>query len=176
MRSERGLSLLELLAAMSIVAVLVAAAAPSFRALLLDARMTGAVNALVHTAHLARQAAQTGVGDVVVCRSTDGLQCAPTGDWSSGWIAFVNRDRDDPPVVDADEPVLQSSGTHALSSISSNRRSYVLRPFPLRATNGTVVFCDQRGANQARAVILSYTGRPRVARRSASGKALVCPA
>lgn len=176
MRRARGLSLPELLFGLAITATLVSAAVPSFRELLLEARMTAAVNALVHTAHLARQAAQADLDDVVICRSETAQQCAPPGNWSSGWIAFLNRDKDEPPAVDADEPVLQVTTRQALPSISSNRRAYVMRPFSVRATNGTVVFCDQRGASAARAVIVSYTGRPRVARRSASGHALACPA
>ncbi len=176
MRYARGLTLLELLIAISLAAVLAAAGAPLFRAALLEARMAAAVNALVHTAHLARNAAQVDVRDVVVCRSIDALQCAQPGNWSSGWIAFVNRDHDDPPAVDDDERILQASGGQPLQTIRSNRRAYVLRPSPRRATNGTVVFCDARGAAEARAVIISYSGRPRVARRSATGQPLSCPA
>ncbi len=175
MRCARGLTLLEMLLVMGLVAVLAGAGVPLFRSVLLEARMTAAVNALVHTAHLARNAAQMDAREVVVCRSIDALQCAPAGNWSSGWIVFVNRDRDDPPAVDVDERILQATGSQALPVISSNRRAYVLRPFPLRATNGSVVFCDVRGAAEARAVIISYSGRPRVARRSAAGQPLTCP-
>jgi type IV fimbrial biogenesis protein FimT len=175
MRHARGISLVELLAVAGTLALLVSAAAPMFRALLLDARMTSAVNALVHTTHLARVAAQLELDDVVICRSLTTAECAPPGNWSSGWIAFVNRDRDEPPVVDPGEPILHATGAQALRHIGSNRRAYVLRPFSLRATNGTVVFCDERGARAARAVIVSYTGRPRTSRRTASGGALTCP-
>ncbi len=176
MPDARGFSLLELLTVTAVVAVAMVVGTPLFRTLLLDARMTAAVNALVHTTHLARVAAQTDLSDVVICRSETAVQCAAPGNWSSGWIAFVNRDRDDPPAVDTGEQVLQATGPHALSFIDSNRRAYVLRPYSLRATNGTVVFCDERGADAARAVIVSYTGRPRVARRSATGRPLTCPA
>ena len=100
MRRAAGITLVEMLIVIGIVAVLATAATPLLRGLVLDARMTAAVNALVHAIHLARQEAQKDLRDVVICRSVDALQCAPPGNWSSGWIAFVNRDRDDPPVVD----------------------------------------------------------------------------
>ena len=176
MRSSRGLTFLELIVAIGIVALVVAWGAPGVRRLLLDARMAGAVNALVHVVHLARQEAHKDLRDVVVCRSETGDDCAGIGDWASGWIAFINHDRDDPPVVDPGEPVLHATQRQALVSVSSNRRAYVLRPFPLRATNGTVVFCDERGSAHARAVIVSYTGRPRVSARTAGGGPLACPA
>jgi hypothetical protein len=41
--------------------------------------------------------------------------------------------------------------------------------------NGTIVFCDARGSAHARAIIISHTGRPRVAQRDADGKPLRCP-
>jgi hypothetical protein len=37
-----------------------------------------------------------------------------------------------------------------------------------------VVFCDRRGAAAAKAVIVSYTGRPRVDRLAPDGKPLQC--
>lgn len=174
MRTAGGWTLLEMLVALAVVATLVAAT-PLFRGLLLDAQMTATVNALIHAIHLARQQAQTDLRDVVVCRSAAGVQCAPPGNWANGWIAFVNRDADDPPVVDPGERILHATGEQAMASILSNRRAYVLRPFSLRATNGTVVFCDERGSAHARAVIVSYSGRPRVATRTASGRPLICP-
>jgi hypothetical protein len=41
--------------------------------------------------------------------------------------------------------------------------------------NGTVTFCDTRGPAAARAVIISYTGRPRVSDRGPGRRPLVCP-
>jgi type IV fimbrial biogenesis protein FimT len=173
--ANAGATLAELLLAVAVVAIVLGLGVPALRGFLLDVRLAAAVNALVHAVHLARQEAQRDLRDVVVCRSTDGRHCAPPGDWSSGWIVFVNRDGDDPPVVDATEPVLHASGPVGPARVSSNRRAYVLRPYAMRATNGTVVFCDERGAARARAVIVSYTGRPRVSHRQAGGQPLACP-
>lgn len=164
-----------MLAVIGVAAVLAVAAAPLLRDFLLEARMIGAVNALVHTVQFARHAAHLQQRDVTICRRAASMQCAANGNWSGGWIAFANLDRDDPPVVDAGETILQVASPQPLASITSNRRAYVLRPFSLRATNGTVIFCDERGAAAARAVIVSYTGRPRVSRRDSSGRALTCP-
>lgn len=175
MRSAPGMTLVELLAVIGIMAVTLVVGTPFVRTLLLDARMTGAVNGLVHVVHLARQESQRDLRDVVVCRSATAATCAPPGNWSSGWIVFINEDGDDPPQVDPDETILHATQQQALRFITSNRRAYVLRPYSLRATNGTVVFCDERGQPAARAVIISYTGRPRVAARTAGGQPLSCP-
>ncbi len=175
MHGSRGITLVEMLLAIGLMALLSGVAMPMIRTLLLEARMTGAVNALVHGVHAARRLAQTEMRDAVVCRSMAAAQCAPPGDWGDGWIVFVNRDGDEPPRVDADETVFLTYQRQADLSVSSNRRAYVLHPAYLRATNGTVVFCDERGAGSARAVVVSTTGRPRVTRRAASGKPLTCP-
>lgn len=172
---SRGLTLLELLLALIIIATLAAAAVPLCRQWLLDARMVATVNGFVHAIQLARATAATQARDVVVCRSLDAAHCAPAGDWASGWLVFVNLDGDDPATVDPGERVLAATTALPLASIRSNRRAYALHPHAVRATNGTVVFCDTRGGAGARAVIVSYSGRPRVSRRAADGKALTCP-
>jgi type IV fimbrial biogenesis protein FimT len=176
MRYESGLTLLELLATLALGAILLGIAVPSFENLLLESRMVTAVNALVHAVHLARAAAIQQMRPVVVCRTRDGAGCAPAGDWASGWLVFANDDHDDPPFVDPGERVLQVMQRLPEVKIGSNRNAYVLQPPDQRATNGTVIFCDRRGAAAARAVIISYTGRPRVSKRTASGQPLTCPA
>ena len=175
MRRRPGFTLIEMLLALAVMAVLIAIAVPSFEALLLESRLTSAVNALVHAVHLARVVAHQEIRNVVVCRTDDGGGCAAAGNWNSGWIVFVNDDGDDPPVVDPGETVRHAVQPLAVPSILSNRRAYVVRPMDRRATNGTVTFCDRRGVPSARAVVISYTGRPRVTSRSASGRALACP-
>jgi type IV fimbrial biogenesis protein FimT len=175
MRHGFGLTVLELLATVALLAVLLAIAAPSVGNLLLESRMVAAVNGLVHALHLARSAAIQQLQPVVVCRTADGAGCAAPGDWASGWLVFANADRDDPPAVDPGERVLHVMQPVPDASIRSNRAAFVLQPAEQRATNGTVTFCDRRGAAAARAVIVSYTGRPRVSTQSAGGQPLTCP-
>ena len=170
-----GLTLLELMLTVGIVAVLIAVAAPAFRDIVLDSRRSTTLNALVRTLHLARaESLRTGL-DVVVCPTGDTSSCnGNAGTWGQGWLAFINSDGDQPAVRDPDETVL---ATHALANrarMRSNRAAFYYRPFNRRSTNGTLVYCDDRGANSARALIVSYTGRPRVSRRDAGGRQLSC--
>jgi type IV fimbrial biogenesis protein FimT len=58
--------------------------------------------------------------------------------------------------------------------ITANRRSFAFRPFEIRSTNGTLIFCDRRGPEFARAVIISYTGRPRTYPAAGLGKPFSC--
>jgi len=184
MRARHGFTLAEALVVLAVCSVLALVALPALSGLILDNRMAAASNDLLHALRGAWIRAQVDVGDVVVCRSPDGRQCAaagatgptgPNGDWADGWIVFLNRDGDDPPKVDAGEPILAVQARVPGLRIGSNRSAYVLRRVPYRATNGTLTLCDRRGAAAGRAVIGGVLGRARVSRQSASGTALVCP-
>lgn len=176
MCKSAGTTLLELLTSLALVAIVVTLAAPGFRTLQLDGRRTAVVNGFLHALFLARSEAIKRGGVVTVCRSGDGRRCDyGAADWSIGWMVFVNNDRDEPPVRDPREDVIAHSGAWPGGSITSNRRAYSFRPMAQAVVNGTIVFCDVRGSAHARAIIISHTGRPRVARRDASGKPLRCP-
>jgi type IV fimbrial biogenesis protein FimT len=171
-----GTTLVELLTTLAVVAVLATLAAPTFRSLQLDSRRTAVVNGFLHGLFLARAEAIKRFQIVSVCRSVDGQSCDYRGsDWSTGWIVFVNHDRDDPPVRDAGEDLIHTSGSWPGGTITTNRRAYSFRPVKQGVVNGTILFCDGRGPAQARAIVISHTGRPRVAQLDADGKPLRCP-
>lgn len=176
MHAQRGFSLIEALLTLGLIAGLLVAGVPALQGLLLEARMAARVNALVHGIHAARTLARGRGQPAVVCRSAVTAQCAGAGDWASGWIVFVNADGEEPPQIDGGERIVAREPLVESIRARSNRAAYVLRPWSLRATNGTVVFCDARGAAGARAVVVSTTGRPRVTRRAPGGRPLDCAA
>lgn len=170
-----GYSLLELLVVMSTAAIVLGFAVPALSEFVQDSRRTHQVNLFVHSIHLAKNEAHKRAQHVNLCKSIDGRQCTEASSWGDGWIVFVNRDRDDPVRVDMGEEILYTHGPWKTGNITGNRNAFAFRPFRKRSTNGTLVFCDSRGPRAARAVIVSYTGRPRVSERSASGGPLICP-
>ena len=170
-----GFTLLELLVALGIVAIILGLGNPSLRALVMDNRRTQTVNSLVHSLHLARTSAIRNGHEVAVCPRGGGDLCSgdPAG-WAQGWLVFVNSDGDQPAVRDSDELLLLRREPTPDAQIFSNRRAFHYRPFNRRSTTGTLIYCDSRGNDAARAVVVSYTGRPRVTDRSASGEPLDC--
>jgi len=172
---QTGLTLIELLLTMAILAILTTVAVPGFSNLVLNTRMTAHVNRFVHDIHLAKQSAHRRMQPVALCKSLNGRQCAHDAEWHDGWLVFVNIDHDRPPQVDPDEPILAANPAFDSGSIIGNRRAFIFRAFEVRSTNGTLTFCDRRGPDTARAVIVSYTGRPRVSTVTAGNKPLRCP-
>lgn len=174
--TSQGLTLLELMIALSIAAILGCIAVPGFNEMRHNNERTAAVNSFVHAIYLARSEAIKRGRIVTLCKSADGQTCAARATpWNSGWIVFANGDADDPPQRDAEEPLLSVYAGWPTGRIESNRESYSFRPFTQAVVNGTLVFCDPRGSAQARAVIISHTGRPRVSLRDAGNRPLRCP-
>lgn len=169
------MTLVELVTVVAVLGVLTALAAPGLSGLLLDARRSAGVNALVGAVQLARSEAIRRARPVTLCPAADDSHCASGGDdWSGGWLVFVPAQPARPTAFDASAELLRVDRPGFQGAVHANRTAFVFRPGPQRSTNGTVVFCDRRGSPEARAVIISHTGRPRSSRYSPDGRSLAC--
>lgn len=172
---SRGITLLETLVACMVIAILSALAVPAFHEFRLNARRTTHVNAMLRALHQARSNAILRAVPVSVCKSSTGWQCTPeAASWSAGYITFANTDRDSPPQVDRGEQTLHVEPRVEQLSITANRNALTYWPVSIAGTTASIVFCDERGTAAARAIIVSYTGRPRISQRDASGRPLRC--
>jgi len=170
-----GFSLYELIITIGVVALVMSLGVPSFGRMLANHRLKVEVDALFHAVHLARKESVVRRRAVTLCPSSDGQDCVPGFDWSDGWILFVNLDRDSPATRDAGEPLLQRFSVSSHNQVAANRRSFSFRTTALRATNGTLIFCDKARRASHRALVVSYTGRPRVTRENRRGNPYECP-
>ncbi|MEX2497214.1 MAG: GspH/FimT family protein [Woeseia sp.] len=175
MQGLRGYSLYELLMTLALAALILTLGLPSFGALAADKRLRVETDALFHAVHLARKSSIARRQVVSLCPSAEGASCDEGSDWSAGWIMFANADRDEPPQVDRNERILLRHNVAAGVRIAANRRAFTFRSTHLRATNGTLRVCDRSGRATARALVISYTGRPRVASTDSRGNAVECP-
>jgi len=175
MRRATGFTLLELLGPPAVAGVLPRAGVPSFPGFVLDSRRTADVNAFVLAVQVARSEAAKRSHSVILCKTLDWRRCGGAElRFDAGWMVFANVDGKLPPERSADEPLLYAHVPELDGTIVGNRPLFEFRPLLRRSTNGTVVFCDRRGAPAARAVIVSYTGRPRVDQVDPDGNPLVC--
>jgi|ERR1700677_3031134 type IV fimbrial biogenesis protein FimT len=85
-----GFTLLELLITMSVAAILLTIAVPSFRYITNANRISGEVNGLLGDLQFARSEAIKEGRYVSVCASSDGQSCSASTAWQSGWIVFPN--------------------------------------------------------------------------------------
>ena len=171
---HRGYSLYELLLTTTIIALLLFAGFPTFSALTARQLQSIEINALFHAIYLARKESIMRRRVVSICPSHDGQDCGQAEDWSSGWLMFENTDRDTPPQLDAGEPLLQRHRVAGQVNVEANRRAFTLRSTVLRATNGTLIVCDRQNRVPAKGLIVSYTGRPRVAFERPDGSPYFC--
>ena len=171
---DGGYSLLELMMTIAVAAVVLTLGLPSFGALKARNAQRVELNALFHAVHLARKGSIMRKQVVSLCPTADGTVCNPGRDWSGGFLVFENSDRDSPPELDDGEILLYRHLASRSVKISANRRGFTLRATFLRATNGTLVVCDRAGRVPPRALVISYTGRPRVAERTPAGAPYSC--
>ena len=171
---DYGFSLLELVMTIAVAALILTLGLPSFSALKARAAQRVELNALFHAVHLARKASIMRKQVVSLCPTADGATCRPGRDWSGGFLVFVNSDRDEPPELDDGEILLDRHLAGRYTQITANRRGFPLRATFLRATPGTLVVSDRAGRVAPRALVVSYTGRPRVADSRPRGEAYSC--
>lgn len=87
-----GLSLVELMVTIFVLAILAAVAVPSFRAVMSRGDIANAINALSADMQFARGQAASQHRFVSICRSTTGTQCneatSDPFDYDAGWIVY----------------------------------------------------------------------------------------
>ena len=165
-RGSAGFSLVELMMAMTIGAVLLTIAAPALSGMLRNGRVLTASNALLGTVHRLQVEAITRGVRTTACTSLDGLDCGSAADWHDGWIVF--RDEDADGVRDEHEMLLLAHGPMG-GNISATGNAPVRRylsyiPAGRSATlggglqMGTITVCEDGVARQ---IVISASGRPR---------------
>ena len=125
-----------------LVATTLAWGAPSFGALLRDAARTRGVNQFVQAVYVARSEAIKRNGVVSLCPSRNGVTCSPGAQWTTGWLIFVNVDRDSPAARDPGEPLLRVYQPWDAGHITSNRSTLSFRPFGQMGVTATVTLED----------------------------------
>lgn len=175
--SCRGASLIELMVTIVIAAILASYAIPSLGGFTKRQQQITAINALLSSLYLARSEAIKRNGDVMLCKSSNGLQCVRSGEWEQGWIMFAdgngNRLRDSTETLIAKHDPL--AGVNIYYRAFGSNHYLVYTRNGLTYTNGTFTICALHDDVTPRAIILFKTGRPRRSDTSSSGTALQCP-
>jgi len=151
----RGFTLIELMVTISIMAILLMIAVPSFQNATLGSKLSSFANNLVSSAHLARSEAIKRNAAVELCVSNNGEECA-SGGWEQGWI-----------VLAADDTVIQHQQALPVGlMITGGVDSLIFQPSGVNPDLVEVEFVVCRATptigSQERVVEISATGRPSV--------------
>jgi type IV fimbrial biogenesis protein FimT len=179
MKKQSGLTLIELMVTLSVAAILLVVAGPSFVSARKDNVRTTYINELVSSLNLARSEAAKSNSTIAICPSSDGEACA--GDnYDSGWIVFRNDNGDQPPVVDTGEVILRTHvGTpHPGTSLRATAgvdTGINFQPSGRPGTFGDITYCDDRGVTNARVVVVNLVGVIMASNDHPDGSAKTCP-
>ena len=168
-RKDCGFTALELLIVVAIAAVLVAMAAPSFSELRRTASLGSSANQLLGALHHARSTAILRNVPAVVCLSADGRSClSSAGTPGSGWLVFLDQERGSPVQLNAADELLRSAPLPSQVTVQGTRAAVTFWPTARAGTTSTFKLCDVHGDPRGKSVVVSQTGRPRVAEGDAS--------
>ena len=90
-RPDGGFTLIEMMTAIFILAILVSLTIPSFREATLSSRLSGFANDIVASSQLARSEAIKRNVTVTLCASSDGETCDDPDGWEAGWIVLADE-------------------------------------------------------------------------------------
>jgi type IV fimbrial biogenesis protein FimT len=164
--SPRGFTLIEMLIALAIGALLVAMATPDWRSRNAAAELRHRAHALAHALAVARSEAVKRAARVDLCPAADHEHCATGGAWEAGWLAVVDN-----AAADSRLPTVlsrEAAARHGIT-IRANRplADYVsftslghARRHDGALQMGTFTVC--RSGAQAVKVVLANSGRARV--------------
>lgn len=174
----RGFTLIELMVTVTVLAILLMVAIPSFNSALINYRLTSISNTFVASAQLARSEAIKRNSRVTMCKSANGVDCTTSGGWQQGWILF--QDVDNNAVKGAAEVIIYTE-----SALPANfSMTFVDNYISYTASGGTELtngafqsgsmnLCSQASqpVGPARQMVINAVGRVRVAKDPVS----VCP-
>lgn len=144
-RFSNGFTLVELMVTLAVATILIAVAVPAFGGLIASNRLGTAANELSSMLALSRDEAIRRGRSVTLCRGDQG-GCDGDGDWASGWVVFVDADRDQAPDTRADGSAKVLRIHEALKGDISIQApaSVTFRPTGRPQSTATVTLCSER--------------------------------
>ena len=134
---------------LSIMAILLGLAIPSFSSATLGSKLTSYANSLVASTNVARSEAIKRNTPVTMCVSADGTTCA-AGGWEQGWIVLAGTD-----------VVVRQGAASTGFKLTGTVGTISFQPTGVGATQTTITVCQAvpTAGAQERVVSISATGR-----------------
>lgn len=162
MNNRSGFTLVELLIAIAIGAILLTIAIPGYQAFIQNNKIASATNKLSASINLARmEAVKRGV-KVSVCPSANSSfsACGDNTQWSQGWIVYVDSDNNNAIETESDlVKIAQPISNDATINSSSAIISYDGTGFLMAGTTSFSLTANGCTGNNARTINLAASGR-----------------
>ena len=171
----KGFTLIELMMTLSIAAILLTVAVPSYVTFTKNSRLTATTNKVVTAISLARGEASKRGTRVVLCRSNDVGKVDPdcsgasgtARDWSNGWLVFaVGTSRATPLYDPSKNDVLlaqfEAENNVFIKTVSANDKNLEFNPDGTTNESGSTAqfaVCDDRGVSKGKLVQITPVGR-----------------
>jgi len=161
MKKEIGFTLVELMVTLSLAAIVISVAIPSFNTMIQNNRLISQTNQLVASLNHARSEAIGRGNTVTICSSSDQITCG--GAWDTGWITFVDINANGAFDNATDTLLKVNQGTEGNNTLNGTANtgsiSYLSTGFTNLAANASFSLCDTRGSSYGHQVSLSTVGR-----------------
>lgn len=177
----KGVTLIELLISLAIIAIVMMAVAPSIQSILVKNKIVAELNELSAVIQFARNNAIDEQINTMVCPSTDYATCST--DWNEPKIVFIDADSNGN--RGSTEELLAATGAISTTNYLTSSSDFLLFTALGEATqNSSLIFCfEEKQAEYARALYVTLQGRVKTSSDSdrngvhedLSGNALVCP-
>jgi type IV fimbrial biogenesis protein FimT len=167
MKSTCGVTLIELMVAVALAAILLTVALPSYQTVIENNSLSANLNRLVSSLNFARSEGVKRGKRVSLCKSDDGNDCGGAG-YEAGWIVFVEEATSSDGVrqVGTEDLIRVQDGLKAGYTLRGNNNFANFISFlpSGEATNmGRFVLCKDSDLKKSRAIFIIRTGRVRLA-------------
>jgi type IV fimbrial biogenesis protein FimT len=173
-KGAHGFTLIELMVAIAILAILLGIAVPSFNDAALGSKLGSYANSFVSGTSLARSEAIKRNTTIVLCASANGTSCATSGGWEQGWIVACRTtdniacDGAGPNWLVFQKQSALPSGFKATEGSALISMNFAPSGVGTTAANITICRATPTVGTQQRQIQVSATGRASISRISST--------